>query len=150
MSAKSSPKRWDRVDGPRSWIVAFACMFGSAMVMGIGYTSGVYFVIFVQEFKEGSGKTSLISSINYGSMCVIGACRPFMSSSSFGPFIVKHCMNEHRSYCNVKALGIGQNAHLRNCSHLTIEVLSVIHVDMTKKCLQKAVQNILLYYIKLK
>ena len=80
VSAKRNPKRWDRVDGPRSWIVAFACMSGLVMVMGIGYTSGVYFVIFVQEFKEGSGKTSTIASINYGALCLIG--NPFLTDSA--------------------------------------------------------------------
>ena len=70
--AETSPKTWDRVDGPRSWIVAFACLGAAAMVMGVGYTSGVYFVVFVEEFKESRGKTALIASMNYGVLCVVG------------------------------------------------------------------------------
>ena len=102
VSAKRNPKRWDRVDGPRSWIVAFACMLGLVMVMGIGYTSGVYFVIFVQEFKEGSGKTSLVTSLNYGATCAIG--RQFMSSIPLEPLLHNHCINKQKNYCTVKPL----------------------------------------------
>ena len=63
---------WTRVDGPRSWIVNGACAMAMTLIMGVIYSSSIYYVVFLEEFQEGRGKTALTASLQYGALFFIG------------------------------------------------------------------------------
>ena len=59
-------------DGLFSWIIAVAmcmCMFIEG---GICQSAGLFFLVFLEAFNEDRGYTALITSINYGVLCLIG------------------------------------------------------------------------------
>ena len=68
----STNSRWDRLDGPRSWLVALGCFMAHVMVNGLAFTVGIYYVIFLDEFRGSTGATSLVGSLNFGMLCMTG------------------------------------------------------------------------------
>lgn len=71
-------------DGGWGWCVVFAVCVMHVITDGIVYSSGIFFVEFVDRFKESKGATALIASLLLGSMLCTG---PLASAviSKFGP-----------------------------------------------------------------
>ena len=61
------------VDGLRGWIVTAACFCSRFILVGVSMTTGIYYVVFLREFKEDRGKTAIVSSLVNGVMCAIGS-----------------------------------------------------------------------------
>ena len=55
-----------------AWIIAAACYIGNFLTLGFSYSTGIYYVIFMETFDETPSRVSWISSINLGTLCTIG------------------------------------------------------------------------------
>jgi len=53
-------------DGGYGWIIVMASFFNHVIVDGIAYTFGVFYVEFLEQFKESKSKTSLVGSLLAG------------------------------------------------------------------------------------
>ena len=59
-------------DGGYGWVVVFASFMNHVIVDGIAFTFGVFYVEFLEYFKESKGKTSLVGSLLAGCYLLIG------------------------------------------------------------------------------
>ena len=55
-----------------AWVIAGACCVGNFLTLGFSYSSGIYYVIFLDAFDEAPSTVSWISSVNLGTLCIIG------------------------------------------------------------------------------
>lgn len=53
-------------------MVALASFFCHFIALGFAYSTGVYYVVFLDVFGKGKAITALISSLNFGVLCGIG------------------------------------------------------------------------------
>ena len=56
----------DPPDGGYGWVIVMASFFNHVIVDGIAYTFGVFYVEFLEEFKESKSKTALVGSLLAG------------------------------------------------------------------------------------
>ncbi len=59
-------------DSWHSWLVCAVSFLVSFMTVGFSFAIGIYFVAFLDIFKQTSATTSWVSSLNYGILCNIG------------------------------------------------------------------------------
>ncbi|XP_014675383.1 PREDICTED: uncharacterized protein LOC106815438, partial [Priapulus caudatus] len=67
-------------DGGWGWIIVAASFMCNLIVDGICYSFGIWLVEFIDYFKEGSGKTSMVGSLCAGFYLIMG--RLYKSHSS--------------------------------------------------------------------
>ena len=60
------------MDSTWSWVVCAVTFFSHIVAVGFSYAISVYYVEFLTVFNESSGTTSWLSSLNYGTLCLIG------------------------------------------------------------------------------
>ena len=75
------------VDGLRGWIVTAACFCSRFILIGVSLTTGIYYVVFLREFKEVRGKTAIVSSLMFG---VMGALGKYLTTRHLHRIIVPH------------------------------------------------------------
>ena len=63
---------WNRLDGPWSWVIVATAFLSMLMASGVALTTGIYYPVFLEVFKEGSGKTSTVSALTFAVMSAIG------------------------------------------------------------------------------
>ena len=71
-SSRIMAARLEQMDGAYSWLVVISCLLANMMQSGICQTSGVFYPMFLEAFQESHGFTALITSINYGTLCLTG------------------------------------------------------------------------------
>ena len=59
-------------DGGYGWIIVFCAFVIHIIVDGIAFTFGVFYVEFLNFFKEGKGKTALVGSLLAGFYLLVG------------------------------------------------------------------------------
>lgn len=60
------------VDTGWAWLVAAAACFCLFFTCGFAYSTGVYYVTFLETFQQSKGVTAWISSLNFGVLCAVG------------------------------------------------------------------------------
>jgi hypothetical protein len=66
-------------DGGYGWIIVMASFFNHVIVDGIAYTFGVFYVEFLEQFKESKSKTSLVGSLLAGCYLFSGIRLDFLA-----------------------------------------------------------------------
>ena len=59
-------------DGGYGWVIVFASFLNHVIVDGIAFTFGVFYVAFLDYFKESSNRTALVGSIMAGCYLLSG------------------------------------------------------------------------------
>ena len=59
-------------DGGYGWVIVLASFVNHILVDGISYTFGVFYIEFLNYFKEGKGKTALVGSLLCGVYLITG------------------------------------------------------------------------------
>ena len=63
---------WQRLDGPFSWLVCISSLLVNFLVGSVCLATGIYYVMFLEAFNEGRGFTALTTSINVGTLNIVG------------------------------------------------------------------------------
>ena len=80
------------VDGLRGWIVTAACFCCRFILVGVAMTTGIYYVVFLREFKEDRGKTAIVSSLING---VIGFLGEYLTTRHLHHNVGSNYLSKH-------------------------------------------------------
>ncbi|CAG2192268.1 unnamed protein product [Mytilus edulis] len=62
----------NRIDGGFGWVIVCSAFMTLMLVDGVLFTLGILYIEFLDEFKEGKGKTAWITSLIPGTMLTVG------------------------------------------------------------------------------
>lgn len=61
-------------DGGWGWAIVASAFMAHVLADGMLFTLGILYIEFLDEFKEGKGKTAWITSLIPGTMFTVGKC----------------------------------------------------------------------------
>lgn len=72
VARKNNKTKMNRKDGGIGWVIVGSAFITLMLVDGVLFTLGILYIEFLDEFKEGKGKTAWITSLIPGTMLTVG------------------------------------------------------------------------------
>ncbi|XP_071126386.1 monocarboxylate transporter 12-like isoform X1 [Mytilus edulis] len=72
IARKINKTKMNRIDGGFGWVIVCSAFMTLMLVDGVLFTLGILYIEFLDEFKEGKGKTAWITSLIPGTMLTVG------------------------------------------------------------------------------
>ncbi|XP_076071811.1 monocarboxylate transporter 12-like isoform X2 [Mytilus galloprovincialis] len=72
VARKINKTEMNRIDGGFGWVIVCSAFMTLMLVDGVLFTLGILYIEFLDEFKEGKGKTAWITSLIPGTMLTVG------------------------------------------------------------------------------
>ena len=72
VARKINKTKMNRIDGGFGWVIVCSAFITLMLVDGVLFTLGILYIEFLDEFKEGKGKTAWITSLIPGTMLTVG------------------------------------------------------------------------------
>ncbi|CAC5399656.1 Monocarboxylate transporter 14,Monocarboxylate transporter 9 [Mytilus coruscus] len=72
VARKNNKTKMNRIDGGIGWVVVGSAFMALMLVDGMLFTLGILYIEFLDEFKEGKGKTAWITSLIPGTLLTVG------------------------------------------------------------------------------